>query len=141
GYFGICFIQEDQVSFTTEGPRGSIYYCAPELRNPKILDPTRPAAADVYSLGKILYWLFTGDVYDGHEEEYAGEASRRLANLFPRHPAYVFLDELVAVMVRRNPAERIQSAKELLEKIETTVDRIDAGGRVLDLRIPQRCLY
>jgi hypothetical protein len=47
-----------------------------ELRNPKILAPSRPATADVYSLGKILYWLFTGDVYDGHEEEYAGEALR-----------------------------------------------------------------
>jgi len=70
GDFGICFIEGDEVSITKEGPRGSLYYCAPEFRNPKINGSARPAAADLYSLGKILYWLFTGDVYDGHEEEY-----------------------------------------------------------------------
>jgi serine/threonine-protein kinase len=64
GDFGICFVDDNELSITKEGPRGSIYYCAPELRNPKI--PERPLlkSADVYSLGKILYFIFTNDVYD-----------------------------------------------------------------------------
>jgi hypothetical protein len=31
GDFGICYIEDDHVSLTKEGPRGSIYYCAPEI--------------------------------------------------------------------------------------------------------------
>ena len=54
GDFGICFIQDDQVTLTKEGPRGSMYYCAPELRNPKLTGNPQPAAADVYSLWKVL---------------------------------------------------------------------------------------
>src|SRR5258706_7805796 len=65
--------------------RGSMYYCAPELRGPKIEGNSPPAAADVYSLGKVLYWLFTGDVYDGHErsEEHTSEL-QSLTNLVCR---------------------------------------------------------
>ena len=43
--------------------------------------------------------------------------------------------------VRRNPSERIRTATELLNRVQRTAERIEAGGRVLDLRIPQRCLY
>jgi len=141
GDFGICFIKDDQVTLTKEGPRGSMYYCAPELRNPKISGVARPMAADVYSLGKILYWLFTGDVYDGHEEDYANEASRHLAHLLPMHAQFAFIDELVAETVRRNVTGRPSGAPELLDRVKRTVERIDAAGHVLDLRVPQRCLY
>lgn len=70
GDWGICFIEDGQVTVSKDGPRGSIYYCAPELRGPKISNDPPLAGADVYSLGKILYFLFTGDVYDGNEEDY-----------------------------------------------------------------------
>src|SRR5262249_48104749 len=43
GDFGICFIEDGAVSLTKEGPRGSMYYCAPELRNPKISGEPKPA--------------------------------------------------------------------------------------------------
>jgi serine/threonine protein kinase len=141
GDFGICYIEDDQISFTKEGPRGSMYYCAPELRNPKIASGSRLPAADVYSLGKILYWLFTGDVYDGHEEEYSEDGGRRLVHLFPEHPHFAFVDELVASTVRRNCSERLPSATDLARHVEDRVKRIQRGGRVLDLRIPQHCLY
>ncbi|MGD0581232.1 MAG: serine/threonine-protein kinase [Bryobacteraceae bacterium] len=139
--FGICFIEDGQFSLTKEGPRGSIYYCAPELRGPKISGTSSLFAADVYSLGKVLYWLFTGEVYDGHEEDYGNEASRQLAHVFPSYPQFAFVDELVSKTVRRNPSERIASAVDLLHRVRRVAERIDAGGRVLDLRIPQRCLY
>ena len=139
--FGICFIEDDQVSFTREGPRGSIYYCAPELRNPKISGDLRPAAADVYSLGKVLYRLFTGEVYDGHEEDYGNETNRHLAHLFPSQPEFAFVDQLVFETVRRNPTDRVKDAIILEQRVRELAERVDAGGRVLDLRIPQRYLY
>jgi serine/threonine protein kinase len=141
GDFGICFIEDDQVSLTSEGPRGSMYYCAPELRGPKIKKDAPLKAADVYSLGKVLYWLFTGEVYDGCEEDYGNDANRRLARLFPSHPQFAFIDELVSVTVQRNPAARDPSAIDLGHRVQGVTERIEAGGRPLDLRIPQRCLY
>ena len=86
GDFGICFSENNQVSLTSEGPHGSMYYCAPELRGPRIGDVHRLGAADVYSLGKILYWLFTHDLYDGHEEDYYNDHNRRLAKMLPGVP-------------------------------------------------------
>ena len=50
GDFGLCVIDEDGYEFTQEGQVGSRYYCAPELRNPKLsVKISDLAAADVYS--------------------------------------------------------------------------------------------
>jgi serine/threonine protein kinase len=141
GDFGICFIEDGKLSLTSEGPRGSMYYCAPELRGPKIQSGLNLAAADVYSLGKVLYWLFTHEVYDGNEDEYSNDATRRLATLYKDRPQFSFIDDLVAVTVKRVPSERIQSASELLRIVRRISERIEAGGRVLNTNIPQRCLY
>ena len=141
GDFGICFVDDQDCQLTSEGPRGSMYYCAPELRGPKIAGDPSLAAADVYSLGKVLYWLFTGDVYDGHEEDYGNVSGRKLASRFPAQPEFAFVDELIGEMVRRNPAKRIADGETLFDRVEQIVDRIQAGGHVLDLRVPQKCLY
>jgi serine/threonine protein kinase len=99
GDWGICFIEDGQVTVSKEGPRGSMYYCPPELRGPKISGDPALAAADVYSLGKILYFLFTGEVYDGHEEEYANDPSRSLAHLSPADLQFALVDDLVSKTV------------------------------------------
>jgi serine/threonine protein kinase len=138
---GICFIEDGQVSMTKEGPRGSIHYCAPELRGPKIAGDLALATSDVYSLGKILYFLFTNEVYDGHEEDYGKNANRSLARLLPALPQFALVDDLVAKTVRWEPRDRIENAAALLNRVRRGAERIEAGGRVLNLEIPQRCLF
>jgi serine/threonine-protein kinase len=69
GDFGICFIEDDEYVMTSDGPRGSLWYCAPELRGRKITRKTPLPLADIYSLGKVLYWIFTHEVYDSHQED------------------------------------------------------------------------
>jgi serine/threonine protein kinase len=141
GDFGICYIEDAQVSVTKEGPRGSMYYCAPEFRNPRLSDGVQPAKADLYSLGKILYWLFTGDVFDGSEEDYAVK-DRLLASLFPLYPQFAFVDELISGTVQRDAAQRQwQDAIDFDRCIQEVTDRMRAGGRVLDLNLPQRCNF
>ncbi len=141
GDFGICFVEAEHLELTSEGPRGSIYYCAPELRGPKISPNPLLGRADVYSLGKVLYYVFTGDVYDGHEDDYFTQASRRLANRFPLEPQFAFIDEIIRDTVRREPLERLADGGQLGRRVQDAMDRVEAGGRVLDLRIRQRCLY
>jgi serine/threonine protein kinase len=140
GDFGICFIDDGEVTLTKEGHRGSLHYCAPELRDPKLKDTSRLAAADIYSLGKVLYWLFTHDVYNGHEDDYSTH-DHLLFTLNPKEPQFVFIDELVSAVVKKNPSSRIQSAADLMARLNQTIHRMEAQGHILDLRIPQRCLY
>jgi serine/threonine protein kinase len=108
GDFGICYIEDGEYVMTSEGPRGSIYYCAPELRGPKINSAAPLSTADVYSLGKVLHWIFSHDVRDGHQEDYSQLPENRLAELFSAFPEFVFVDELVDGTVQRDPCRRIE---------------------------------
>ena len=58
GDFGLCLIDEDIRLTASSEVVGSRFYTAPELEDGRIEDAT--PAADVYSLGKVLYWLFSG---------------------------------------------------------------------------------
>jgi serine/threonine protein kinase len=145
GDFGICYIEDDEYQMTSAGPRGSMYYCSPELRGPKIKSTVSLQTADVYSLGKVLHWIFSQEVRDGHQEDYSERPENRLAEMFPAFPEFALLDELIQGTVQRDPAQRIQSgfstAVNLRERAQAIIDRIEAGGRVLDLSKPIRCLF
>ncbi len=145
GDFGICYIEDGAYEMTREGPRGSIYYCAPELRGPKIRSAAPLSAADVYSLGKVLHWIFSHDVRDGHQEDYSLSSENLLSELFPAFPDFTFVDELIEGTVQREPSLRIEkgfsNAADLRDRVEKIIARIEAGGRVLDLAKPIRCLF
>ncbi len=145
GDFGICFIEDTEYVMSSDGPRGSMYYCAHELRGPKIRPGTLLAPADVYSLGKVLYWLFTGDVYDGSQEDYSDLVERNLAERFSSAPEFAFVDELIKGTVQRDPQQRIRNgfsnAVDLRDRVQAVIKRIEAGGRVLDLSKPMLCIF
>ena len=145
GDFGICFIAGNEYIMTSEGPRGSLYYCAPELRGPEIEGAVGLATADVYSLGKVLYWIFTGKVYDGHQTDYSERTDRHLAELYSNVPEFTFIDEIVEGTVQLMPEQRIlkgfSTATNLRNQVQTVIDRIEARGRPLDLTKPLRCLF
>jgi len=128
------------------------WFGAPELRNGHLEQPL--PSADIYSLGKLLYWLFTGRVFDRDEQEYEVE-DRSLSHILGQRAmnpgtgviddrlihAGAFADDIVSETVRYQPSHRIQSAKELAAKIRRLIARFESGGRALDLRLPQRCLF
>jgi serine/threonine protein kinase len=150
GDFGLCF-RFDAESLTDPMEVATArFFGAPELRNGHLENPQ--PSADIYSLGKLLYWLFAGRVYDRDEQEY-DRADRKLprvlaqsdfdteANHDERMHAGAFADEVVSQTVRYRPEDRIQRADELASNVRKVLARIHAGGRALDLRLPQRCLF
>lgn len=81
-------------------------YAAPEQR---IRGGTVGVPADIYALGLILNELFTGSVPHGTEFKQIGSVA----------PDFAFLDEIVASMLRQNPADRpasIAALKSLIQK-------------------------
>lgn len=59
GDFGICHLEEDGTRITiTEEAVGPVYYMAPELEDGRVDQVT--TKSDIYSLGKVLYWLLSG---------------------------------------------------------------------------------
>src|SRR5262249_19593468 len=71
GDFGLCYRADENAEgrFTqsTEAV-GARKYMPAEWREGRADEPKH--TGDIYSLGKILYWLFQGRVYDGHEDDH-----------------------------------------------------------------------
>lgn len=152
GDFGLCYRadqdNEGRVTQTSEAV-GARKYMPPEWREGRTQNPV--PSGDIYSLGKILYWLLQGRVYDGHEDDHVTEhpilkTNNVLENQIPREPerwlfAYSIVQELVSQTVLKNAASRIESAAKLVERVQAGIDRIEIGGRVLDFNLAKPCLF
>ena len=74
GDFGLCYRKDADADGRNTLPLeavGARKYMPPEWREGRHDNPSPPG--DVYSLGKILYWMFKGKVYDGHEDDHHNE--------------------------------------------------------------------
>jgi serine/threonine protein kinase len=152
GDFGLCFRFDAESLTETMEVATARWFGAPELRNGHLDNPL--PCADIYSLGKLLYWLFTGRVYDRDEQEY-GVDDRKLSYVLAQRGintttgviddrlihAGAFADEIVQQTVRYRPVDRIQDAVELASKVRRLIARFQAGGRAIDQRLAQRCLF
>lgn len=103
GDFGLANFPEAE-SITAEGAKvGPMHYIAPEMLN--AASSSDGKKADIYSLGKTLWVLATGQKYPlpgTHDPSY-GPTS--VATFRPGKMA-VFLDELICNMTKMNPNER-----------------------------------
>jgi len=113
------FIQE-----ADEDPRagkvvGTVDYLSPDqIKNPRSITP----ASDIYSLGCTLYYAVTGKVpFPGGKTH---DKARRHCEETPWHP-HRFNPELsedfvdvIADMMEKDPKQRIQTAEELITRLE-----------------------
>lgn len=135
--FGLCFIDnEDGERFTLTGEAvGSRYYMAPELAEGKIESVTK--ASDVYSLGKILYWLFKGKIFDRERHR---DERYDLTKENPKRKYYL-INEFLDKMIVEKPDNRLDDAIIVLDNLNILIRRIKTGKNCIDINCPQICIY
>jgi serine/threonine protein kinase len=137
GDFGLCFELSDIEERLTQSSEavGARHYIAPELEDGRFQDP-KPSS-DVYSLGKLLYYLLSGRPFarerhrDGTYNLLGPDAETGL----------FFVYDLLDNSIKTNPYERFRDAKELLDNLDVAILKIRKEAHVLDLSAPQDCLY
>jgi len=137
GDFGLCFTgaQDNRMTATDEaaGPR---LYMAPELEDGRC-ENVHPAA-DVYSLGKLLYWIFAGRVF---ARERHRDPEWDLVREHPREPDLYFVNDLLDQTVVHDASKRIQFASDLATQVRQTIRILSHGGHHLNIDSPQLCAY
>jgi serine/threonine protein kinase len=142
GDFGICFIDADdngQRLTATMEVAGSRWYSAPELRDGRLESGVSQAPADVYSLGKVLYWMLSGkrifDREDFRQQKY------RIGQDDPTEPAYELINQLFDKAIVVRPNLRIQNATALLSEVDQLLSVMRAGGHAISLEVRHRCIF
>jgi len=142
GDFGICFIDADEngqrLTATLE-VAGSRWYCAPELRDGRLESGVIQAPADVYSLGKVLYWMVSGKkIFD--REDFR-QPRYRIGQDDPKEPAYELINQLFDKTIVNQPSSRTQNARALLSEVDELLSVMRAGGHAISLEVPHRCIF
>lgn len=138
GDFGLCLLadQEERQTAVNE-PIGARWYMAPELEDGINLEVG--TEADVYSLGKILYWIFSGGSIFSREKHRTQQYNLTLDR---KDAAIFFVYDLLDGMVVDDPKRRrFKNANEVAEAVETVIRRIQVNAHHIDLSVPQACMY
>ena len=112
--FGLAKANEMEVSLTgTREIFGTPYYMSPEQGHAEVID----ARSDLYSLGVMFYEMLTG------HKPYTGATAMEViykhkrAELPPLEPELAGYQPMLTRFLAKSPADRFQSAHELLEAI------------------------
>jgi serine/threonine-protein kinase len=117
--FGIAQLEEgENDDGNAEEAVGSIHYISPEQARGEAVD----ARSDIYSLGVVMYEMFTGQLpFDG---ESVAEVAVKHFTVTPPAPSSINpdippeLEEITLRAMQPNPNDRYQSAEELLADLE-----------------------
>lgn len=135
--FGICFIDEDGNRNThTQEATGSFRFMAPELEDGR--SDLVGNHSDVYSLGKIAYWLFSdGNIYnrERHRDE-----NFDLSKKIDEHWVHYFNDFLDKATCH-DITNRIKDCPTLIVEFGKVEKSIRNSSRYLDLNINQECMF
>lgn len=120
GDFGICFVEGGQKVTLTDEAVGSINFIAPEMESGQQSLGEPSDKTDVYSLGKVIYFLLSGGRIFSREDHRGGSLS--LVNML-KDQRFEHAHDLIDRMVVREPSKRI-SMREVgnaMEEMRTLV--------------------
>lgn len=142
GDFGLCFIDEPTTRETdTAEAVGAARFMAPELEDGRLDEAS--TVCDVYSLGKILYWLFAGRIFSREKHR---EPEWDLREIDPDDPigcrdailehVNLILDRMIVF----SPEDRAQLS-ETLPMIKQAKFRLEGRFNAISAGNPQICIY
>jgi len=134
--FGLGYSLEDEIQNTaTHEIVGSRYYVAPELREGKV--EKRHPNQDVYSIGKLLYWMVMGKNIDreNHREK-ENNISNKLSG-----PSCDFINNFLDKTIAYEPEKRFQELDTIVTLLDKLIKRIEKGGNTVNIKDPQYCQY
>lgn len=133
GDFGICFVEGgQQVTLSNEGV-GSRNFIAPEMESGQHNLGEPSDRTDVYSLGKVIYWMLSGG------NEFAREDYPSLADVL-KDQRFEHVHRLLEQMVIREPAKRLQG-HEVREKLEMTSSLVEGNFAPLSPSVGIQCRF
>ena len=106
-------------------------YLSPEFNNAGISDSN---LCDIYSLGCLLYFLFTGshpsDLPESESTPYPILPEATAKKIESHHPAL----SLISSLMERDPGKRMSSYPEIINRIEGILNSMSPERRVLEFR-------
>ncbi len=140
GDFGLCLHlmdADDRLTATSEAV-GARNYMAPELEDGRADDP-RPAG-DVYSLGKLLYFILSGRSLS-REKHRSEPHNLLLSEAAGIDPGLYFVYDLLDRTIVASPENRYENAAELRDALDRVIMKIEKNANVLDMKVRQHCVY
>ena len=143
GDFGICLLEQTDERMTlTEEAVGPRLYMAPEVEDGR-LDKVTPEV-DVYSLGKLLYWLLSGGKMFSREKhrelkwDLKGRNEDKILgwnNIYMEH-----VNRLLDEMITPNPNDR-RPLSIIIALTSRVIPLIEKEYNPIDQNIRQLCTY
>lgn len=132
--FGICFFEDGERQTLTEEVAGARHYTAPELEVGRAnIVPT----ADVYSLGKLLYWLCS----DRHLPREMHRNSSLDLSLINGDPRFELINNILDRSIQELPEKRFKDASAFLDEFRKTKRDFSLVNNVPSPHAKQSCIY
>jgi hypothetical protein len=135
GDFGICYIEGSEGPTLIDEAVGARHFLAPEMESGGRHLGEPSDKTDVYSLGKLLYWLLSGGLHFDRERHRANS----LVQMF-NDQRWEHIHQLLDKMVVEKPEDRIPS-KLLKENLERVRSLVEDNFAILAPSVAIRCRF
>ena len=126
GDFGLCFLDDGERHTEVGEAVGARWYMAPELASGRAREIS--PACDVYSLGKLLYWLLAGRVFDRERHR------EREWDLNPQQdPSLALVYDFLDLMINSEASERLRDGGAVLKALRALIRRVEGLQRLYEL--------
>lgn len=138
--FGLCFVRVgDRLTVDEHEVVGSRYYMAPELEDGRIsLDQATPSC-DIYSLGKVLYWLLSSGRIFSREKHREDDYNlvNLLQNPYLEHVNARLLDQMIV----EDPSSRFRRVEDVRPEVVRVKHLVVGEYNVLSKNVTRPCKY
>lgn len=134
--FGLVYIDEDNRLTETLEQVGSRYFISPECEEGRSDDIT--SKTDIYSLGKILYYLLSGGIRFPRELQRAPKYDlRRMLN----DPAMEAFSRILDKTIVQNPDGRLEDVEIMEKEVKKAVNLHEAKLPIAGVQETYRCVF